>query len=70
MAIFVKIYNENPNPKEIQKVVDILRNGGVIIYPTDTVYAVIYHHKSCSTELYTKARSIKRLAEKIGHQRT
>ena len=40
MAIFVKIYNENPNPKEIQKVVDILRNGGVIIYPTDTVYGL------------------------------
>ena len=40
MAVFVKIYNENPNPKEIQKVVDILRNGGVIIYPTDTVYGL------------------------------
>ncbi len=40
MAIFVKIYNENPNLKEIQKVVDILRNGGVIIYPTDTVYGL------------------------------
>lgn len=40
MALFVKIYNENPNPKEIQKVVDILRNGGLIIYPTDTVYGL------------------------------
>ena len=40
MALFVKIYNENPNPKEIQKVVDILQNGGVVIYPTDTVYGL------------------------------
>jgi len=40
MALFVKIYNENPNPKEIQKVVDILRNGGLVIYPTDTVYGL------------------------------
>ena len=40
MAIFVKIYNENPNPKEIQKVVDIIRNGGLVIYPTDTVYGL------------------------------
>jgi len=40
MAIFVKIYNENPNPKEIQKVVNILRNGGLVIYPTDTVYGL------------------------------
>jgi tRNA threonylcarbamoyl adenosine modification protein (Sua5/YciO/YrdC/YwlC family) len=40
MALFVKIYNENPNPKQIQKVVDILRNGGLVIYPTDTVYGL------------------------------
>jgi tRNA threonylcarbamoyl adenosine modification protein (Sua5/YciO/YrdC/YwlC family) len=35
-----KIYTENPNPKEIERVVEILKNGGVIIYPTDTVYGL------------------------------
>lgn len=40
MADFIKIYNKNPNPKEIQKVVDVLKNGGLIIYPTDTVYGL------------------------------
>ena len=40
MADFIKIYNENPNPKEIDKVVKILQNGGLIIYPTDTVYGL------------------------------
>ena len=40
MAEFVKIYNENPNQKQIQKAVDILQNGGLIIYPTDTVYGL------------------------------
>lgn len=40
MAKFIKIYPENPNEKEIQKVVEILRNGGLIIYPTDTVYGL------------------------------
>jgi len=40
MAQFVKIYNENPNPKEIQKVVEVLRSGGLVIYPTDTVYGL------------------------------
>jgi tRNA threonylcarbamoyl adenosine modification protein (Sua5/YciO/YrdC/YwlC family) len=40
MAEFVKIYPENPNEKAIAKVVDVLKNGGVIIYPTDTVYAM------------------------------
>jgi len=40
MADFIKIYNENPNPKEIAKIVKILQKGGLIIYPTDTVYGL------------------------------
>jgi tRNA threonylcarbamoyl adenosine modification protein (Sua5/YciO/YrdC/YwlC family) len=40
MAELLKIYPENPNPKAIQKVVDVLRKGGLIIYPTDTVYGL------------------------------
>jgi tRNA threonylcarbamoyl adenosine modification protein (Sua5/YciO/YrdC/YwlC family) len=35
-----KLYNENPNPRDIEKVVELLKNGGVIIYPTDTVYGI------------------------------
>lgn len=40
MAKFIKIYPDNPNEKEIQKVVKILKEGGVVIYPTDTVYGL------------------------------
>ncbi|APG64306.1 threonylcarbamoyl-AMP synthase [Tenacibaculum todarodis] len=40
MAEFIKIYNENPNPKEIEKVVKVLQKGGLVIYPTDTVYGL------------------------------
>lgn len=40
MSEFIKIYPENPNPKEVKKVVDILRKGGLVIYPTDTVYGL------------------------------
>lgn len=40
MAKFVKLYQENPNEKEIQKIVEILKDGGLIIYPTDTVYGL------------------------------
>ncbi|MBU2946702.1 L-threonylcarbamoyladenylate synthase [Zobellia uliginosa] len=40
MAEFIKIYEENPNPKEISRVVDVLRKGGLVIYPTDTVYGL------------------------------
>ena len=38
--MLLRIYPKNPNPKEIKKVVDCLKNGGVIIYPTDTVYGI------------------------------
>ena len=40
MADFIKLYNENPNEKDIAKVVEVLRLGGLIIYPTDTVYGL------------------------------
>jgi len=38
--MLVRIYPENPNEKYLLKVVQILRDGGVIIYPTDTVYGM------------------------------
>ncbi|WP_428742323.1 L-threonylcarbamoyladenylate synthase [Tenacibaculum sp.] len=40
MAQFIKLYNDNPNPKEIQKIVKVLQSGGLVIYPTDTVYGL------------------------------
>lgn len=40
MAELLRIYEENPNPKAIRKAVEILQKGGVIIYPTDTVYGL------------------------------
>lgn len=38
--MLVKIYPENPNQKEIDKVVKVLQDGGLVVYPTDTVYAI------------------------------
>ncbi|WP_353780026.1 L-threonylcarbamoyladenylate synthase [Winogradskyella sp. 3972H.M.0a.05] len=40
MADFIKLYEENPNPRDIQNIVKVLRAGGLIIYPTDTVYGL------------------------------
>lgn len=54
MAELVKIYPENPNPKAIQKVIDVLTKGGVIIYPTDTVYSF-----GCDI---TKSRALEQIA--------
>ena len=38
--MLIKIYPDNPNEKFIQQVVDVLKKGGIIIYPTDTVYGM------------------------------
>ena len=38
--MLIRLYNENPNPKDIRQIVDLLEDGGIIIYPTDTVYAM------------------------------
>ncbi len=40
MAEFIKIYENKPSEAAIQKVVAVLRNGGLVIYPTDTVYGL------------------------------
>ena len=40
MAFFVKVYDKNPNISVINKVVEVLKKGGLIIYPTDTVYGL------------------------------
>ena len=38
--MLLRIYPENPNQDRIRKVVEVLDEGGIIIYPTDTVYAI------------------------------
>jgi tRNA threonylcarbamoyl adenosine modification protein (Sua5/YciO/YrdC/YwlC family) len=38
--MLIRIYNDNPNHKKIRQIVDLLENGGIIIYPTDSVYAM------------------------------
>lgn len=52
--MLVKLYNDNPNLREIEKIVAILRDGGIIIYPTDTVYGL-----GCDI---TKQRAVERIA--------
>src|ERR1700712_2219860 len=58
--MLIKIYPENPNEKTIEQVVDVLKKGGIIIYPTDTVYGLgcdITNHRAI--EAICKIRRIK-----------
>jgi tRNA threonylcarbamoyl adenosine modification protein (Sua5/YciO/YrdC/YwlC family) len=40
MAQIIKIYPDKPSEAAIEKVVKVLRDGGLVIYPTDTVYGL------------------------------
>ena len=53
--MLIKIYPDNPNLRELERVVEILRDGGVIIYPTDTVYGI-----GCDI---TKPRAVERIIQ-------
>jgi len=47
--MLIKLYEDNPNSRVIQKIANALREGGLIIYPTDTVYAIgcdIFHKRA------------------------
>ena len=38
--MLIEIHPDNPEPRKITEVVSCLRKGGVIIYPTDTIYSI------------------------------
>ena len=38
--MLIKMYNENPESRRVTQIAEALRNGAVIIYPTDTVYGI------------------------------
>ncbi len=40
MSILLKVNSDNPNKRHIKQIVDVLNNGGIIIYPTDTLYGL------------------------------
>ena len=56
--MLLRIYPENPNQRHIRKVADVLEAGGIIIYPTDTVYAM-----GCDIKAH---RSIEKIAQLKG----
>ena len=55
MSEIIKIYEDKPSEAAIKKVVEVLRNGGLVIYPTDTVYGL-----GCDI---TNSRALERIAK-------
>ena len=56
--MLIRIYEENPNEKVLNQVVEVLKKGGIIIYPTDTVYGL-----GCDI---TNQKAIERIAKLRG----
>ena len=54
--MITKIYTDNPNTREVRRVVDILQQGGVIVVPTDTIYAF-----ACSLQFKRSVEAIAQL---------
>ena len=61
--MFLKIHPDNPNPRKINTVVECLLDGGVIIYPSDTVYGFgcdVYNKKAVARIANIKGINIKK----------
>ena len=53
--MLLKLYEKNNNPKDLDRIIETLQEGGLIIYPTDTMYAI-----GCQVQKYrpTQEQSI------------
>jgi len=61
--MLIRIHPDNPDPRQIKKVVECLKDGGVIIYPTDTVYGLgcdVFNKKAMEKLCRIKGLDIKK----------
>ena len=61
--MLLKINSQNPEPEKIEQVVDVLKNGGIIVYPTDTIYGLgcdIFNKKAITKIYQLKKREQKK----------
>jgi tRNA threonylcarbamoyl adenosine modification protein (Sua5/YciO/YrdC/YwlC family) len=58
MATYYSIHSDNPQPRQISRVVDDLRSGAVLLYPTDTVYAI-----GCDLQSKTAIERVRRIKQ-------
>lgn len=59
--MILKIYPENPNQRHLDKVINCLQDGGIVIYPTDTIYGM-------GCDIF-KQKSIERITEILGDRK-
>jgi tRNA threonylcarbamoyl adenosine modification protein (Sua5/YciO/YrdC/YwlC family) len=59
--MILKIYPENPNQRYIDKVVQCLRDGGIVVYPTDTIYGI-------GCDIF-KQKSVEKITELLGDKK-
>ena len=59
--MILKIYPENPNQRHISRVIECLQNGGIVIYPTDTIYGM-------GCDIFMQ-KSIERITEILGDRK-
>jgi tRNA threonylcarbamoyl adenosine modification protein (Sua5/YciO/YrdC/YwlC family) len=62
MSLYLEIHPDNPQPRFIKQSVEIIRRGGVIVYPTDSSYALGCHIGD--KEAVTRLRRIRQIDEK------
>jgi tRNA threonylcarbamoyl adenosine modification protein (Sua5/YciO/YrdC/YwlC family) len=61
--MLLKIHPETPGQRQVQKAVEILQNGGVLVFPTDTVYGLgcdVYNHKAVESVARLKGISLEK----------
>jgi tRNA threonylcarbamoyl adenosine modification protein (Sua5/YciO/YrdC/YwlC family) len=61
--MIIQIHPDNPNPREIKQVIECLKDGGVIVYPSDTVYGIgcdIFNKKAVERVAKIKGINIKK----------
>ena len=61
MSQFFTIYPDNPNPRLIRQAAAMLRDGGIVVYPTDSCYALGCHLDD--KDAVTRIRQIRQLDE-------
>ena len=61
MAQFFTIHPDNPNPRLVRQAAEVLRNGGILVYPTDSGYALGCHLDD--KDAVTRIRQIRKLDE-------